>query len=1233
MTRTHLLAAAIAGVLSFPLHANAQDTNPAPGTPVTDLTKVTVSASTSRLPDSDAALPNTITVITAEELREQLAVTRDLSQVLANLIPAFAPSRQKMSSFGESLRGRQPLYMVDGVPQSTPLRDGSRDAHTIDPAMIERIEVIHGANALQGLGASGGIINIITRRAPRKDGSFHELTVGASTALPHRDDSAGYRGSYLFGTRKGAFDFVGGLSYAQEGLYYDGEGDAHYGTAPKTYTLAQGEVHEEYDYDDQNRLTSVLRDGMQVDARWYDAADRVVRSGPRNLPTAYTELLNEGVPASQSTGLEMRINRYDANGRLLHQRVKKSGGRVKMEIAWSNETLADGTVMAPKGYDQVGNVAGYAVWQAEGGVLNTYETSFKYFDSYQADTTSGKSSELDPATLTQKYDVNGFLVAVTDSGDAAKNRTFVNDAAGRTLYVEQEGHAQRQLIVNGEVLGIYGVTVDTTTSVFGSHPTSDFADFNFGYSPITANYPNPSPGAYQVRTGETLQGIAQAAYGDSSLWYRIAEANGLESNDDLRVGQTLTIPNRVGTISNNNTTFKPYDPSRIQGDMTPTLGAPEGKDGCGGFGQVLMVVVAVVVTFYTIGTLTAQTLAAETALLGGTETLALTATEAISWGAQLAAGGFVSVPTAMVGAAAGSAAGQLVGLATGDVQKFSWRQVGVSAISAGTTAAIAPTLLGKDLPALVGRSMLANVLAQGISVAVGMQERFNWRAVAATGMGAAAGAVAAEALHMNEPQFATAGPGEQLAKRLASGLAAGTTAALARGGRVEVQQVATDAFGNALGGSLAESASSAPIPTAQAGSDDPLGAFIGLNDGWSGVSAAPTFAEDVAMRTAGRNPMGLPTRSQMAGEGAASYPGFMESPEPWPERTGPRTYTVRAGDNPANIGRAFYGDERAGAAILAASGLSPSVRGARNLQVGQVLTLPEDISSAALRAGGGLIDSDADIRMQEAAAKAYALRMSGGPRGGTGVAYGDAPMGSVSSISQSSGVTALDAAKASIGIEKELQSLMRTQPNSPEAWVARRNSLDEISARYQATMQAGGLQPDHVLLTTMGFQRSIASYQLDRDISQLAATSVASGVILGMQNVPGAAGARTVTQNNLVGNSFDQYVTGTKLKGLDERGLLTRQEHLPTPDIAGKNYVKPDYSIRNYDGRVVVFAEAKSGAEIPFDAQARGLITWSRETPTKTLIYYTPDGTTPISPHLLNYARQQGVRIKQVGVP
>ena len=218
MLRRHALASALLAALVAPV-AHADE--------ATDIERVTVSASTSRIPDSEAALPNTITVIDQAQLQQQLALTQDISQVLANLIPSFAPSRQKLTNSGETLRGRKPLFLVDGVPQSTPLREGGRDGHTIDPSMIERIEVIHGANALQGLGASGGIINIITKRAPRQDGeSFQDLSVAASTALPHESDSTGYRASYLFGTRSGALDLVGGASYASEGLYYDADGDS-----------------------------------------------------------------------------------------------------------------------------------------------------------------------------------------------------------------------------------------------------------------------------------------------------------------------------------------------------------------------------------------------------------------------------------------------------------------------------------------------------------------------------------------------------------------------------------------------------------------------------------------------------------------------------------------------------------------------------------------------------------------------------------------------------------------------------------------------------------------------------------------------------------------------------------------------------------------------------------------------------------------------------------------------
>jgi iron complex outermembrane receptor protein len=39
--------------------------------------------------------------------------------------PSFSPTRQKLSGAGETLRGRSPLYAINGIPQSTPLRDGS----------------------------------------------------------------------------------------------------------------------------------------------------------------------------------------------------------------------------------------------------------------------------------------------------------------------------------------------------------------------------------------------------------------------------------------------------------------------------------------------------------------------------------------------------------------------------------------------------------------------------------------------------------------------------------------------------------------------------------------------------------------------------------------------------------------------------------------------------------------------------------------------------------------------------------------------------------------------------------------------------------------------------------------------------------------------------------------------------------------------------------------------------
>lgn len=177
----------------------------------------------SRVEKPLSTIPNTVTVIGQVELEQQLSVQHDLSTVLGNLIPGFSPSRQKMTSAGETLRGRKPLYMIDGVPQSNPLRDGGRDGHTIDPAMLERVEVLHGANAIHGLGAAGGIINLITK----KPGESLEQSVRVSTGFQAENlgDSADYGVTYSVSNSFGQADVLASVSYRSNGLAYDANGD------------------------------------------------------------------------------------------------------------------------------------------------------------------------------------------------------------------------------------------------------------------------------------------------------------------------------------------------------------------------------------------------------------------------------------------------------------------------------------------------------------------------------------------------------------------------------------------------------------------------------------------------------------------------------------------------------------------------------------------------------------------------------------------------------------------------------------------------------------------------------------------------------------------------------------------------------------------------------------------------------------------------------------------------
>lgn len=186
-----------------------------------DLDEVVVSATRTR--QDLGSVASSVSVVGPQDLRSQSAVTGDLGDILAQTVPGLAPSSGSLSNFGQTLRGRSPLVMVDGVPQNTPLRDGARSLRTISPGAIERVEVVRGASARYGYGATGGAINVITK-APTPD-------LEATTEIGARGSSADVQESFtgrlhqsVSGRTKG-IGFVASGSYERWGQFYDGRGN------------------------------------------------------------------------------------------------------------------------------------------------------------------------------------------------------------------------------------------------------------------------------------------------------------------------------------------------------------------------------------------------------------------------------------------------------------------------------------------------------------------------------------------------------------------------------------------------------------------------------------------------------------------------------------------------------------------------------------------------------------------------------------------------------------------------------------------------------------------------------------------------------------------------------------------------------------------------------------------------------------------------------------------------
>ncbi|MCK9282693.1 MAG: LysM peptidoglycan-binding domain-containing protein [Rhodocyclaceae bacterium] len=291
------------------------------------------------------------------------------------------------------------------------------------------------------------------------------------------------------------------------------------------------------------------------------------------------------------------------------------------------------------------------------------------------------------------------------------------------------------------------------------------ADFDQSYQPINGSYPSGTGTSYTVQTGDTLYQIAARVWGDASLWYLIADANGLNAGIALSAGQVLSIPNKVTNVHNSSSTFKPYDAGAAMGDTSPTLPtapppppppSPKKKKG-GFFKRLVSAIVAALVAIYAPVLLP---------MISGYGALTIAAAAAI-----------------------GNAAGQVTANALGVQSGFSWTSLATATLSAGITNGlgdVARNTFGvtSEFGNLALNSAVNNVVYQGVANLTGQQSGFSWSSVAVSAIAAplAKGLTGAGGLNIGNPVGVAA---------ITSLVSAATRVAIV-GGKLDWQAVAVD---------------------------------------------------------------------------------------------------------------------------------------------------------------------------------------------------------------------------------------------------------------------------------------------------------------------------------------------------------------------------------------------------------------------------------------------------------
>ncbi|ENX34214.1 hypothetical protein F889_02878 [Acinetobacter colistiniresistens] len=231
------------------------------------------------------------------------ASSGNIATVLAKVVPGLSDSSRTITDYGQTLRGRNALILVDGVPMNL-TRDTSRGLSAIDPESISSIEVIRGSNAIYGSGAAGGTISITTKAAGGEPTA--KTVIGLQTGLTNlRSDALSGDIHQYFSGSLNNFDYALDFGYQRIGSPYDARGRR---VAPEP---SQGDLFDADAYSIGGKLGYHLDDNqyLQFAANYYNAEqDSDYASDP-----SVAQFPAGTVPAKAIKGLKLKDQNKNEN--------------------------------------------------------------------------------------------------------------------------------------------------------------------------------------------------------------------------------------------------------------------------------------------------------------------------------------------------------------------------------------------------------------------------------------------------------------------------------------------------------------------------------------------------------------------------------------------------------------------------------------------------------------------------------------------------------------------------------------------------------------------------------------------------------------------------------------------------------------------------------------------------------------------------------------------------------